>query len=62
MIAWEYCCHEVKSGDAVQIEAALLLLGEKGWEAICMIPQGSYLLLKRPKAPPLDPSVETSVV
>ena len=61
MVAWEYCCHKVKSGDAAQIEAALLLLGEKGWEAVCMIPTGSYLLLKRPKTPPAGTSVEMSI-
>ncbi len=61
MVTWEYCCHEVKSSDAAQIEAALLLLGEKGWEAVCMIPRGSYLLLKRPKTPPVSTSVEMSI-
>ena len=49
MIAWEYCCHELKSRDSAEIEAALLLLGDKGWEAVCMIPNGPYLLLKRPR-------------
>ena len=29
MIAWEYCCQEINSGEAAQIEAALLQLGEK---------------------------------
>ena len=51
MMVWEYCCHEIKSTDVAEIEAALLLLGDKGWEAVCMIPTGSYLLLKRPKDP-----------
>ena len=50
MIAWEYCCHEMQSHDSVEIEAALLLLGNKGWEAVCMIPNGPYLLLKRPQS------------
>lgn len=49
MIAWEYICYELKSNDSVEIEAALLLLGNKGWEAVCMIPNGPYLLLKRPQ-------------
>ncbi len=62
MIAWEYCCHEVKSGDAAQIEAALLLLGEKGWEAVCVIPLGSYLLLKRSKTLPTGTAIETLTV
>lgn len=51
MITWEYCCHELKSRDAAEIEAALLLLGDKGWEAVCMIPNGPFLLLKRPQGP-----------
>jgi len=62
MVVWEYCCQEVKSGEAGQIEAALLLLGEQGWEAVCMIPSGSYLLLKRPKTPPADTSIEALTV
>ncbi len=45
MVAWEYCCQEVKSGGAAEIEPALLMPGEKGWEAVCMISNGSYFYL-----------------
>ncbi len=60
MITWEYCCHELKSRDAAEIEAALLLLGDKGWEAVCMIPNGPYLLLKRRQDPDSFSDVATS--
>lgn len=50
MVKWEYCCQDVQSGKAAEIEASLLRLGDHGWEAICGIPTGPYILLKRPKA------------
>lgn len=62
MIAWEYCCQEIKFSEAGEIEAALLLLGDKGWEAVCMIPSGPYLLLKRSKTTTPDRSIDVPVV
>lgn len=50
------------SGEASHMEAAHLLLGEQGWEAVCMIPSSSYLLLKRPKTPSVDSSIEVLTV